>query len=92
MKPLNYISFYSRLSTHNGGQVGDPVQLINVTKTEYMYRYNGKEWQDELGLDWYDYHARNFDAAIGRRCTEFIEVWMNIDPLSEVSRRWSPYT
>jgi len=57
-----------------------------------MYRYNGKEWQDELGLDWYDYHARNFDAAIGRRCTEFIEVWMNIDPLSEVSRRWSPYT
>lgn len=79
-------------TTLNGGQVGDPVQLINVTKTEYMYRYNGKEWQDELGLDWYDYHARNFDAAIGRRCTEFIEVWMNVDPLANQYRRWSPYT
>src|SRR5690554_4738762 len=71
-------------TTLNGGQIGDPVQLINVTKTEYMYKFNGKELQDELGLDWYDYHARNYDPAIGR--------WMNIDPLSEVSRRWSPYT
>ena len=93
MKPLNYISehFHPSLAL-NGGQVGDPVQLINVTKTEYMYKYNSKEWQDELGLDWYDYGARNYDTALGRRCTEFIEVWMNIDPLSEVSRRWSPYT
>src|SRR5690606_36351716 len=40
----------------------------------------------------YDYGWRQYDPAIGRRCTEFIEVWMNIDPLSEVSRRWSPYT
>src|SRR5690625_7345679 len=42
-------------STLNGGQIGDPVQLINVTKTEYMYRYNSKEWQDELGLNVYAY-------------------------------------
>jgi RHS repeat-associated protein len=47
------------------------------------YLYNGKERQDELDLGWDDYGARMYDPSIAR--------WMSIDPLSELSRRWSPY-
>ncbi|GAA3630761.1 DUF6443 domain-containing protein [Flavivirga jejuensis] len=57
----------------------------NVTSTNIALKrkFGGKEYQDELGLDWYDITARNYDPAIGR--------WMNLDPLAEQMRKHSPY-
>jgi len=56
--------------------------LTNRTK------FNGKEIQtdefsDGFGLEQYDFGARFYDSQLG--------LWHNIDPLSDNSRRWSPY-
>jgi RHS repeat-associated protein len=70
----NYYPFGLKHSGYNDGNFGS---------SNYNYKYNGKELQDELSLNWYDYGARNYDPAIGR--------WMNIDPLSEKFHDFSPY-
>ena len=59
------------------------VPMPAVANASYNYKYNGKELQEELGLNMYDYGARNYDPAIGR--------WMNVDPLAEKATDWTPY-
>ncbi|QLE03134.1 hypothetical protein HX109_10855 [Galbibacter sp. BG1] len=54
-----------------------------INGTEYPYTYNGKEEQNELGLNWIDYGWRNYDASLGR--------WFGIDNLAEKYISSSPY-
>lgn len=87
----HYYPFGLKHSGYNSDQMmysreGETTRIRPVPplfQTTYDYKYNGKEYQDELGLNMYDYGARNYDPALGR--------WMNIDPLAENSRRWTPY-
>ena len=58
-------------------------KMVSVDRS-YKYKYNGKELQEEFGLDWYDYGARNLGSDVGR--------WNVLDPLAEGYERWSPYT
>jgi len=47
------------------------------------YKYNGKELDTKKGLNWYDYGARHYDAALGR--------WLVVEPLAEKMCAWSLY-
>ena len=47
------------------------------------YGYNAKEFNDDFGLNWNDYGARFYDAAIAK--------WSSFDPKAEKMRDYSPY-
>ena len=66
-----------------GGGDDWQIKLVEVPNSGYQYKYNGKELQDELDLNWYDLGARNYDPAIGRMPT--------IDPRAEEYNYQSPY-
>src|SRR5690606_11578922 len=83
MEENHYYPFGLKHSVYAGGLKDykeDPVApgttiLTNVTETEYMYRFNGQELQDELGLNWYTYRYRNYDPTYAR--------FFGVDPISE---------
>tara|TARA_B100000780_G_C21125393_1_gene456488 strand:- start:5558 stop:6412 length:855 start_codon:yes stop_codon:yes gene_type:complete len=62
---------YNNVVSSNGNSVAN------------RFGFGGKELSEELGLNWHDFSARNYDASLGR--------WMNLDPLAEQMRRHSPY-
>ncbi|MGL5234450.1 MAG: RHS repeat-associated core domain-containing protein, partial [Empedobacter falsenii] len=70
----NYYPFGLKHSGYNN---------TNLANTNYKYKYNGKELQEEFNINLYDYGARNYDPAIGR--------WFNIDPMADEFENFSPY-
>src|SRR5690554_5800910 len=50
----------------------------------YQYKFGAKEWQDELGLNIYDFEARNYMPDIVRTTTQ--------DPLADSFAHQSPYS
>jgi len=63
----------------NGAWFKDPVL------PKFRYPYNGKELNEEFGLNFYDYGARWYDAGMGS--------WWEVDPLADHPKQveTSPY-
>lgn len=73
----NYYPFGLKQKWYNAG-----VNIGSGSAAGQKYKYNGKELQDELGLNMYDYGARNYDSARAG--------WTTLDPLAEKYYSWSP--
>ena len=58
--------------------------LFGNSNNVQPFKYNGKELDTKKGLNWYDYGARQYDAALSR--------WLAIDPLAEKDYLNSPYS
>jgi len=56
---------------------------ISSGLSQQPYLYSGKELDRMYALDWYDFGARHYDAALLR--------WHSMDPLCEMYYHISPY-
>jgi RHS repeat-associated protein len=94
MEENHYYPFGLKHTNYNSGKgkydfgEGEDIGLLKISQVPsgvslpYKYKYNGKELQDELGLNIYAMDMRQYDPAIGR--------WMVIDPVTHHSE--SPYS
>jgi RHS repeat-associated protein len=57
--------------------------LNNAVLPDTKYQYNGKELNEDLGLNWNHQDARFYDFAINR--------WSSVDPITEGQEDFSPY-
>ncbi|MCD7936234.1 MAG: DUF6443 domain-containing protein, partial [Tannerellaceae bacterium] len=91
--------FYIKDHLGNNRIVIDPITGNSVQNTRYYpfgtpfgegkgsavqpYKYNGKEFDTDRGLNLYDYHARQYDPITAR--------FLTMDPLAEKYYSISPY-
>ncbi len=87
---LKHTNYNSNIKAYGVENEGEQIEVALKTPfgeqgiaTEYTnkYKFNGMEYQDELGLNLYDMDMRDYDPAIGR--------WTGIDPVTHFSQ--SPY-
>ncbi|MEM9076202.1 MAG: DUF6443 domain-containing protein [Bacteroidota bacterium] len=74
----NYYPFGLKHKGYNMG--GDTALGSNLAQN---WKFGGKEYDESLGLETYDFGARNYNPDIGK--------WMNIDPLAEKYYTFSGY-
>jgi len=74
----NSLTLLQKVDYYPFGMVADKTN----GESDNKYLYNGKELQDEIDLDWYDYGARFYDAQIGRFTTQdaYAEKYINLTP------------
>jgi RHS repeat-associated protein len=88
-----YYIYYTRDHLGNNWKAGDQInnyypsgmenQFISQNPEKQPYKFGGKELDGMHGLNWYDFEARQLDAAIPRFTT--------MDPLAEKYYSVSPY-
>lgn len=74
----NYFPFGGLHKGYNNG--GDNALGNDLAQ---KWKYNGKELQEDLSLELYDYGARSYDPWIGR--------WTSVDPMANLYYDNSPY-
>jgi RHS repeat-associated protein len=75
---------YLPTQTNHYYPFGMRIAGLSEGSSSNRYLYNDKEFQDDFGLNWYDYGARFYDPQIAR--------FQTVDPLTEKNHRNTPYS
>ncbi|HLP96411.1 MAG TPA: DUF4329 domain-containing protein [Saprospiraceae bacterium] len=75
------VTFLQELHYYPFGMLMEGIGTAQVTNNGY--KYNGKELNEDLGLNLHDYGARWYDASLGR--------WWSVDPMGGKYQPWSGY-
>jgi RHS repeat-associated protein len=76
------VTFLEEMHYYPFGMLMEGIGTAAVTVNKY--KYNGKELNDDFGLNLSDYGARWYDAALGR--------WWSVEPFSDLFHNSSGYS